>query len=412
MSKRKAQNDWPKIRKRKTKVKGHEYTYYVVDCGIVDGRRATKSFKPTEDGRLPREAEKWAEQKRRERARLGLDALRLSDQQKLDAIKALHVLGGRGTLQEAVEFFVERRNPETKGLLLSQVIQEYLQEAEEDNLRPRSIQDLRNRLRKLDEFFDGKQISNITKSQVEEWLKGMRRADGEPLSSLSKRHFRTVASGLFNYALENGHVPANPFANRSQRRRRGGGLRDERLPSILRVAEVRDFLHAAQTTVPRIAPALAIGFFAGLRTTELQQVRWQHVDLQTRLITVPPHIAKKRSVRHVDISDNLMAWLLLYHQGPGPIGLGDSQWWHALHKAQKAAGLSNWPHNVMRHCFASYHLAMFQNQNLTALQLGHRDTDLLYNHYRNLVKPPDAERYWNIRPKVEGKVIQLPGVAS
>ena len=52
----------------------------------------------------------------------------------------------------------------------------------------------------------------------------------------------------------------------------------------------------------------------------------------------------------------------------------------------------------MRHCFASYYLAMHQDQNKTALQLGHRDTNLLYNHYRNLVTKADAEKYWSIKP--------------
>jgi len=44
--------------------------------------------------------------------------------------------------------------------------------------------------------------------------------------------------------------------------------------------------------------------------------------------------------------------------------------------------------------------------NKTALELGHTRSDILFNHYRNLVKPADA--YWQILPKREGNVLQVP----
>jgi len=33
-----------------------------------------------------------------------------------------------------------------------------------------------------------------------------------------------------------------------------------------------------------------------------------------------------------------------------------------------------------------------------ALEMGHIDSGVLFNHYRALVKPKEAERYWTIRP--------------
>ena len=52
----------------------------------------------------------------------------------------------------------------------------------------------------------------------------------------------------------------------------------------------------------------------------------------------------------------------------------------------------------MRHTFASYHLAMFRSAEKTALELGHRDTTMLFSHYRELVQIADAEEYWSIKP--------------
>jgi integrase len=57
-----------------------------------------------------------------------------------------------------------------------------------------------------------------------------------------------------------------------------------------------------------------------------------------------------------------------------------------------------WPDNALRHSFASYQLAHFKNAAATALELGHHDSRITFAHYRELVRPKEAERYWNIRP--------------
>jgi hypothetical protein len=40
--------------------------------------------------------------------------------------------------------------------------------------------------------------------------------------------------------------------------------------------------------------------------------------------------------------------------------------------------------------------------------MGHTDSGMIFNHYRQLVKPKEAERYWNIAPQAErSKVVDL-----
>jgi len=47
----------------------------------------------------------------------------------------------------------------------------------------------------------------------------------------------------------------------------------------------------------------------------------------------------------------------------------------------------------LRHGFASYHLAHFKDAAKLALELGHNDQELLFRHYRELVKPEAAAKY-------------------
>jgi hypothetical protein len=52
-------------------------------------------------------------------------------------------------------------------------------------------------------------------------------------------------------------------------------------------------------------------------------------------------------------------------------------------------------------------LAHFNNSAALALEMGHTDSGMIFNHYRQLVRPKDAERYWNIRPAATEKVVPL-----
>ena len=167
-------------------------------------------------------------------------------------------------------------------------------------------------------------------------------------------------------------------------------------------------MRAAEKHAPEMVPSLSIGFFAGVRTGELRKLEWGDVNLAARRITVPPRIAKKRSVRHIDIDDNLVAWLAPYCRNTGLIAPSGSAWRYKFDKVREKAKVKQWPSNAMRHCFATFYLLKTDDAAKTALQLGHRDTDLLFNHYRGLSTKQDAEKFWSIRPAAEGKVIAFP----
>jgi hypothetical protein len=72
---------------------------------------------------------------------------------------------------------------------------------------------------------------------------------------------------------------------------------------------------------------------------------------------------------------------------------------------RERAGLrSGWPQNALRHSFGSYHLAQFNDAARLALEMGNSPATI-FRHYRQLVKPKHAERYWKIAPAVAGKKV-------
>jgi hypothetical protein len=52
-------------------------------------------------------------------------------------------------------------------------------------------------------------------------------------------------------------------------------------------------------------------------------------------------------------------------------------------------------------------MAAFKNAASTALELGHHDSRMTFAHYRELVKPKEAARYWKLKPIKTAKVVPM-----
>ena len=139
-----------------------------------------------------------------------------------------------------------------------------------------------------------------------------------------------------------------------------------------------------------------IGCFSGLRVAEINALDWRDVDLAHGFIIAGAKISKTRSRRLVPILDNLRAWLQPIAKPAGPV-LVDPDTRYRHEAARRRAGIVEWPQNCMRHSFVSYRLAQTQNAPQVALESGH-DQAVLFAHYRELVRPKDAERFFSIRP--------------
>ena len=170
---------------------------------------------------------------------------------------------------------------------------------------------------------------------------------------------------------------------------------DEKAPEILSVQEAKVLLKTVKEDFPRLIGYLTIGLFAGLRPAELDRLSWQDVWLHQKVIHVRGRVAKTRRRRLVTIQPVLSAWLEIADQSDIRPTNFDRQW-----KALKRKAGVKWAHDILRHTFASYHLAYFKNPALTAHEMGHRDQEMLYRHYRELVTPTEAQEFWNLSPEI------------
>jgi integrase len=178
-----------------------------------------------------------------------------------------------------------------------------------------------------------------------------------------------------------------------------------------------------QKAPEKMVPALAIGAFAGIRREEIKRLDWRDIDLTHATIRVRPQKAKSARNRLVPIEENLAEWLRPYARTEGRIwaGNGDKKFTMAIRaagfgepgsetKEEKKARVKfrrPFPENGLRHSYATYWLAKYQDSGALSLHLGHANSRIVFDHYRAPVPAEDAAAYWSIRPGGAENVIQM-----
>ena len=133
-----------------------------------------------------------------------------------------------------------------------------------------------------------------------------------------------------------------------------------------------------------------------------------------RRLEVTAENSKTAQRRLVTIRPNLAAFLAPLRREAGPVAPNGYDENAADLRRLMVKAKHKWPANALRHSFASYHLADCQDAAKTALQMGHKGTGMLFEHYRELVTPDDAAAWWGIAPTDAkgGNVLKLAKPAA
>jgi len=206
------------------------------------------------------------------------------------------------------------------------------------------------------------------------------------------RHNAYVAlRQLFRFAEAQEWITRNPL------RRIPAPTLPRVMPPIWTPDEVGRVLTAADA---RIIPYLAISLLAGLRPGEVAQLDWVDVDLAEGLILVQADTSKVRRSRFVEVCPRLAGLLEPLAAGSGPVCPPLVTLQRLRSRAVQGIGYSQ---DVMRHTFATLHLAAYRAPGRTALEMGTSE-GMLMRHYRGLIKPDAARDYFG-----EGKRGPPPG---
>jgi integrase len=333
------------------------------------------------------EAKAFANLKKIERKNRGTLGVSMDEKLRGDAIESQRILEPYGvSILDAARDYIRRVEVVTKSKSVSDAVRALVDAKQADNLRPRYLKDLRDRLRRFVDQFGERKLADIQPAEIDQWLREL------CLSPLSRNTFRLRLFTLFEHGRQCGWASTNPVADVRKVKV------TEAIPGILEPAQIARLLEAASSET---LPYLAIGTFAGLRSAELERLQWKDIHFDERLIEVPALTSKTASRRFVPIRDNLLVWLEPYRGSRGMVCPPNLR--QRLAEDRRRAGIAKWPSNCLRHSFGSYHLQEFKNAAQTALEMGHVKADVTFRFYNQRVRPAAAREFWRIAPVIEGQ---------
>jgi integrase len=320
-------------------------------------------------------------------------ALRVMAQECAEALSEFKRAGSNSalTIKDATDYLIAHLRATERSITVAALVPQLIADKKKDGMSKRYLEDLRSRLPRFGEAFGEQMIAAISAKQIDTWLRAL------PVGATTRNNFRRTLVMMFNHAIALGYATSNPAAKTAKAKE------TDSPPGILTLQQTARLLEAAS---PELLPYVAIGAFAGLRRAEIERLDWSDVHFDDNLIEVTAQKSKTARRRFVKIQPNLREWLLPVRKHSGKVTPDNLE--TQLEAARETAGIADWPDNALRHSFASYHLAHFRDAAALALEMGHTDSGMIFNHYRQLVRPKEAERYWNIRPaKAEKKIVQL-----
>lgn len=244
---------------------------------------------------------------------------------------------------------------------------------------------------------DGNAIETVTPATVHKILDGLVDA-GHPI--MANRTYAAIRK-FFNWCVERGYVDASPVAGISK------PAPEMARDRVLDPSETRSVWAAADKLGWPFGPLVKVLLLTAQRRSEVARMRWEHVDLDACLWSIPSSETKSNrqhdvplSAPVIDVLENLPrehAWVFST-TGTTPV----SGFTLAKRRLDKLSGTSGWTLHDLRRTAASGMAELGIAPHIVERILNHRSGEItgvaaIYNRYSYLKERHDALEAWASR---------------
>ncbi|MBM3861245.1 MAG: hypothetical protein FJ395_16580 [Verrucomicrobia bacterium] len=307
----------------------------------------------------------------------------------------------KASIRDACQWYVKHVLKFRAAPTVTTALAEIIENKTANGRRHRTIRQFKFMADRFALTFGTRRLSEITGDEIRAWLNDDK-THGKRLSPVSKINYLVAIGNIFTHGIRKGYCDTNPVKAIDRPSREAG---DVHFLTVEQVAAL--LIHAEQY---ELVPYVALGVFAGLRPErELRLLDWQKVNITERTIRIDASLAKTRQRRIVEISDALAAYLTPYAKRKGAVVPFDEQEFRTRwEKCRDDAGVKDWPHDAMRHTYATFSLAQENDIGKLSLMMGNSAT-VIHSNYKGLVSKADAERFWSLRPAsdADNKIVTL-----
>jgi site-specific recombinase XerD len=367
-----------------------------------DGSMIYRTIQKTCDSKS--EAELW-ERKQKDSQKLKGSEGHLNASQLAEYHEAKQAANGHD-LRDVVKFW-RLHHPIGNVLTCREVWEKYESSKAWEDYSDKTQSNKRHGIKKFLEVFGDTPINGVTVEAFEDYL--------EQFDAVKTRNTNSsTIKTMFSWAAhrKQGYLQINQLKFVEH------DVESYKEPSTLTVEQVQNLFDAAVEVAPTTVPFLALEYFAGIRTEEIEKMakdERQSIDMDAKTIFVRAGVAKGKGkgkeAETARLLENLPKTLWKWLEASDFKGeIDKTNHKDRIRKAYIKAGIKEEGnikvgqfHSVARHCFASYAYALLQDAGKVRKWTGHSGTDLIFRrHYASLKKQEEGKAYFNILPK--GKI--------
>jgi integrase len=244
---------------------------------------------------------------------------------------------GEVLLSDAVRFYQTNRADLIAVRTVRQVADEFVESRRASGASESYVTNCEVHLKRFTDRVKGN-IADVTVADINRFLTGL-----TTLAAISKNSVRRNVVTMFSFAKRQGYL--HPERRTAAERSESFETADTEI-AIFTPEEMRSLLDTAHAD---ILPMVAIGAFAGIRSSEIRRLDWEDVKWERGHIEIAGRKAKTAARRLVPLGDNLKAWLAPWREAAGPIvTMLDPV--SALKRLAVDAGIpGGWRQNALRH---------------------------------------------------------------
>lgn len=178
---------------------------------------------------------------------------------------------------------LEQKQSDTEGMTMSELIEEYLEDARLDEEIEETTMATKNSCinNHILPYFKEKLILELKARDIKDWqrhLKGITLPNGKPYSQTYLRTIENQLSAIFNYAVLYYDLPKNPIAKRM-------GSKDAPEATIWTVDMYRKFQKHIEDK-PAFYYAFEVFFWCGVRLGELLAITPNDIDFEGKVLNI------------------------------------------------------------------------------------------------------------------------------
>lgn len=226
-------------------------------------------------------------------------------------------------------------------------------------------------------------VADVTPETIDGFLASRK------VSASGKDTDRRAVSRFFSWCIERPRrwTVANPC------REVRVDMGEAKPPQVLTVADCEKLLRAAEGYKGGLlVPYVAVCLFAGLRPFEAARLPRTQINLADGELRLESSQTKTKRARVVTICPTLKAWLTRYKGETFP-----ANWRKEFAAVRKAAKITEWPADVLRHTAVSHHFRLTGSYGQTADQFGNSEA-IIKAHYQARVSGEDTKKFYALLP--------------